>query len=77
MSSTGSAYYEAKKIRPSRHEEIADVGAHLAQTRRKNDNLVDLAHLLQEVVDTGALDHVHIMPIILDLDWDHVVGLLY
>ena len=51
--------------------------ANLAQTRGEDDNLIDFAHLLQEVVYAGAFDHIDIMPMILNLNWDDVIRLLY
>lgn len=41
---------------------------HLAQTRRKDDDFINLTHLLEKVVDTGALEHMEVVPMVLDLD---------
>lgn len=49
----------------------------LAQTRRKHDYLVQLSHLLQEIVYTRPLDHVYIMPLPLNLYGNNVVRLGY
>lgn len=46
----------------------------LAQTGGEDNNLVNLAHLLQEVVDTGALDDIDIVGLRLNFDGDNVVG---
>ena len=51
--------------------------ADLAQARGEYDHFVDFAHLLQEVVYARAFDHIDIMPMILNLNWDDVVRLLY
>ena len=48
----------------------------LAQTSGKNNDFVDLAHLLQEVVNSWSLDDIYVVPVILDLDRHYVVGLL-
>lgn len=49
---------------------------YLAQAGCEHHNLIYLAHLLQEVVDTRALDDIHIMPVILDLNRDDIIRLL-
>jgi hypothetical protein len=49
----------------------------LAQAGGKYHHLVDLAHLLQKVVDAWALDDVHVMPMVLDLHWHDVIRVLY
>lgn len=48
--------------------------SHLAETCSEYNDLVDLAHLLQKVVDAGTLDHVHIVCLRLNLDRDNVIG---
>ena len=54
-----------------------NIGTNLAQTCCEHHHFVDLAHLLQEVVYARAFDNIHIMPMILNLNWDDVIGLLY
>ena len=49
----------------------------LAETRCENDDLVYLAHLLQEVVNTGTFNHIDIVPVVLDLDGHDIICLLY
>jgi hypothetical protein len=49
---------------------------YLAQTRSENYNLIKLPHLLEEIIDTRAFDHVNIMPVVLDLYRDYVVRVL-
>ena len=51
--------------------------ADLAQARGEYDHFVDFAHLLQEVVHTRTLDHIHIVPVILDLHRHDVICLRY
>ena len=78
MSNTGSAYYgETKKPVSPALTLAAATRTNLAETGRENNNLVDLPHLLQEVVDARALDDIDVMPVILDLHRHHVVRLLY
>lgn len=48
-----------------------------AETSCKNDNLVYLTHLLKEVVDSGSLEHMKVMPVIFNLNGDNKIGLLY
>lgn len=50
---------------------------YFAQARRKDDYFVYFAHFLQEVVNTGTLDHIDIVPVVLDLDRHNIVGLGY
>lgn len=50
-------------------------GTYFAQTGRKYDNFIYLAHLLEEVIDAGSLDDIHIMPMIFDFYRHDVVGL--
>lgn len=50
---------------------------HLAQACREHDHLVYLPHLLEEPIDTGALQHVEVMPERLDLDGDNIVWRRY
>ena len=50
--------------------------ADLAQTRGKDDNLIDFAHLLQEVINAWSLDNIDIMPVVLNFDGHHIVRLL-
>ena len=47
------------------------------QARGEHDNFIYFPHLLQEIIDAGSLDHVHVMPVILDLYGHNIVGLLY
>ena len=49
---------------------------YLAQTRSEYYNLVQLSHLLEEIIDARAFDHVNIMPMVLDLYRDYVVRVL-
>jgi hypothetical protein len=48
----------------------------LAQTRREYDDLKDLTHFFQEVINAWALDYVHIVPVILDFNRHNIVCLL-
>ena len=48
----------------------------LAQTCRENDNLVELSHLFQEIVNTGPFQNVEVVPMIFDFHRDDEVGLL-
>lgn len=48
---------------------------HLRQRSGEDDDLVDLAHPLQEVVDSRSLDNVDVVRLAFDLDRDDVVGL--
>jgi len=49
---------------------------YLAQTRSKNHNLIQLSHLLEEIIDTRAFDNVNIMPVILNLYRDDIIRVL-
>ena len=49
---------------------------YLAQTRSKNYNLVQLSHLLEEIIDARAFDHVNIMPVVFNFYRDNVVRVL-
>lgn len=49
---------------------------YLAQTRGENYNLIQLSHLLEEIIDTRTFDHVNIMPMVLDLYRDDIVRVL-
>lgn len=49
----------------------------LAETGCEDDDFVDFAHLLQKVVNTRPLEDVEMMPVVLYLDWDNKVRLLY
>ena len=49
----------------------------LAQTSGKNNDFVNLAHLLEEVVHARSLDDIHVVPVVLNLNGDNVVRLLY
>ena len=51
--------------------------AYLAQTGSEDYDLVDLPHLLQEIVDARTLYNVDVVPVILDLDGHDIVGLVY
>jgi hypothetical protein len=48
---------------------------YLAETGRKDDNLIPLTHPLQKVVDTRALENMEMMPVVLDLDGNDKVSL--
>jgi hypothetical protein len=52
-----------------------DNEAYLAQTRSENHDLIQFSHFLQEVVDSGPLDNVDVVPLPFNLDWDDIVGL--
>lgn len=43
----------------------------------ENDNLIYFAHLFEEVVDSGSLEHMKVMPMVFNLDGDNKIGLLY
>ena len=49
---------------------------YLAQTRSEDYNLIQFSHLLEEIVDARAFDHVNIMPMVLNLYRDDVVRML-
>ena len=49
---------------------------YLAQTRGEDYNLIQLSHLLEEIIDTRTFDHVNIMPVVLNLYRDDVVRML-
>ena len=44
------------------------------ETGGEDDDLVQLAHLAEEGVDAGAFEDVEVVPVVLDLDGDDVVG---
>lgn len=48
----------------------------LAQTRGEYDDLENLTHLFQKVVNAWALDYVDIVPVILDFNRHNIVCLL-
>jgi hypothetical protein len=48
----------------------------LAQTRREYDDLKNLTHFFQKVVNAWALDYVDIVPVILDFNRHNIVCLL-
>src|SRR5277367_6068890 len=49
---------------------------HLAETGSIQHDLVNLAHFLQEKVDSGPFKDVKVMPMVLYLDWDDKIRLL-
>ena len=49
----------------------------LAQTGRKDNNFVNLSHLLEKVVYARPFNDVDIMPMILDFDWNNIICLGY
>lgn len=49
---------------------------YFAQASSKHNNLVELAHFFQEVVNPGPLDNVHVVPMILNFNRNHVIGML-
>ena len=51
--------------------------ANLAQTGSEDYDFVDFSHFLEEVVDTWALYHVHIVPVVFNLHRDNIVRLCY
>lgn len=53
------------------------MNAYFTQTRSEYYNLVNLSHLLQKVIDTRSLDHIDVVPVVLDFNRYDVVGLLY
>lgn len=59
-----------------RREECHGI-TNLAQTSSEHNDFVDLAHLLEEIVHTRSLDDVHIVPVVLYLNGNNVVRLLY
>ena len=63
---------------PIRHgdKNNCNIETNLAQTCCEHHHFVDLAHLLQEVVNSWSLDDIYVVPVILDLDRHYVVGLL-
>ena len=61
----------------ARHPIISrETKTNLAQTRREDDDLVNLAHLLQEVINAWSLDNVDVMPVVLNFDGHDIVRLL-
>lgn len=48
---------------------------YLAQTCREDDDFVDFAHLLQEVVHAWSLDDVDVVPVVLNFNRHDVVCL--
>ena len=48
----------------------------LAQTRREHDDLKDLTHFFQKIINAWALDYVDIVPVILDFNRHNIVCLL-
>jgi len=70
MSRTGSAYFWSQP----QSSPICQDDTHLGQTGGEHDNLIDLAHLLQEVIHPGPLDHVDVMCLRFDLDGNNKVG---
>jgi hypothetical protein len=50
---------------------------YFAQAGGEDDDLVNFAHLLQEVVHTRTFDDIHIVPVVLDLDGHDIVSLGY
>ena len=60
----------------SRQAKIERVSAHFAQAGGEDHDLVDLAHFLEEGVDAWTFDDVDVVPVIFDLDGNHVVRLL-
>ena len=73
-----SVLQNAVFVKRSIHKEakIERVSAHLAQAGGEDHDLVDLAHFLEEGVDARTFDDVDVVPVVLDLDRDHVVRLL-
>lgn len=52
---------------------LPNTKTHLRKTSSKDDDLIELAHLLEEIIDAGALEDVEVVPVGLDLDGDDVV----
>jgi hypothetical protein len=50
---------------------------HFAEASCENDHLIYFTHLFEEVVDSGSLEHVEVMPVIFNLNRDNEIGLLY
>jgi hypothetical protein len=38
------------------------------------DHFVNLSHLLEEIFNSGSLDHIDVVPLKIDLNWYHKVG---
>ena len=53
----------------------SNLHTYLAETSSKYDNLVQLSHLLQKVVDARSLDDINVMPLPLYLHRDDVIRL--
>ena len=53
-----------------------DEANNLAQTGGEDYDFIYFAHFLEEIVNTWSLNHINIVPVILDLDWHDIVGLL-
>lgn len=49
---------------------------YFGQAGGKDDDLVNLAHFLEKVVDAGTLEDVEVMPVIFNLHWNNEIGLL-
>lgn len=61
----------------SNQSRIVAYQTYLAQTSSKYDNFVYLPHLFEEIINAWSFDHIHIMPVILNLDRHNVVRLRY
>ena len=58
-----------RRIQPIQHRVCV-----FRETGGEDHDLVQLAHLAQEGVDAGAFEDVEVVPVVLDLDGDDVVG---
>jgi hypothetical protein len=50
---------------------------HFAEASCKNDNFIYFTHLFEEVVDSGSLEHMKVMPVVFNLNRDNKIRLLY
>lgn len=57
-------------------EKVAIDPSHLRHGGCKHNNLVQFANSLHERIDPGSLDHIHIVVLTLNLDWNGEVGLV-
>lgn len=72
LSRTGSAYLGGSMRVGERRGTIK---TDLAQTGSEDDDLVYLAHLLEEIVDTWTLQDMEMVPMVFDFDRDDEICL--
>lgn len=70
---------ELREEKMRQHVVIEDIGGmktYFAQTGCEYDHFVNLAHLLQELVNAWSLNDVDIVPVVLNLDRHDIICLL-